>query len=101
MNRLTEFLREPREPPKVRDFYEVHTAQEYFVVTRKTAMEVERQLDEVPARRWVTFRDLLGARHRVLLSTITRMSENGATHRAAMRQFLRDRSEERGDDSNE
>lgn len=100
MNRLTEFLREPREPPKGRDYFEVHTAQEYFVVTRKTAIDVERQLDEVPVPRWVMFRDLAGARHRVLLSAITRMSENGAKHRAAIRQFWRDRSEE-SENSNE
>lgn len=101
MNRLTEFFREPREPPKVHDFYEVHTAYEYFVVACDTAVRVLRQLDEVPAPRWVTFRDLMGARHRVLHSMINRVSENGAAHRAARRQFLRDRSEEESHDSNE
>lgn len=99
MNRLTEFLRESREPPKVHDFYEVHTPYELFVVTRKTALEVERLLDTLPAPRWIAFRDWTGARHRVLHSQITRMSENGAKHRAAWRQFHRDRLEEQSDDS--
>jgi len=70
-----------------------------FVVTRKTALEVERRLDEMPAPRWIAFRDWTGARHRLLLSQITRMSENGAKHRAGWRQFHRDRLEEQGDES--
>ena len=91
MNRLEEFFREPSEPERTDDFFEIESFCNAFAVSRETALEVQRLLDQVPSPRWVTFRDLVGAQHRVLVRLIYRISESTAAQRAAEREFHRAR----------
>jgi len=66
MNRLTAFFEEPEQKVPSDDFYWVETRRDAIAVSRETAAEVERELDRPPPPRWVVFRDLSGARHRLL-----------------------------------
>lgn len=91
MNRLEEFFREPPEPERADDFYEIESFCNTFAVSRGTALEIQRQLDQVPSPRWVAFTDLVGASHRVLVRLIYRISESTAAQRAAEREFHRAR----------
>jgi hypothetical protein len=98
MNRLKEFFEQPPEPGRENDFYEIESQYDLYAVSRETAADVERRLDQLPPPRWVVFRDLSGARHRVLASTIYRISESTAAQRAAGRAFHRARRlEEKAD----
>ncbi len=91
VNRLKELLEQPPDPERDDDFFEVETDQDLFAVSRETAVEVERRLDQLPPPRWVVFRDLTGARHRVLAARVHRVSESTASQRAARRAFFRAR----------
>jgi hypothetical protein len=91
MNRLKDFFEQPPEPEREDDFFEIEAYCETFAVSRETALEVERRLDQLPPPRWLAFRDLLGARHRVLAAQIYRVSESTASQRAARRAFNRAR----------
>jgi hypothetical protein len=94
MNRLKEFFDQSPEPERQDDFYEVESYRETFAVSRETAADVERRLDQLPPPRWVVFRDLAGARHRVLAAQVYRISESTAAQRAAARAFGRARRQE-------
>ncbi len=73
---------------------------DHFTVSRATAFALERTLDRLPPPRWLTFRDLAGARHRVLARHLNRISESTADQRAAAREFRRARrAEDRSDRS--
>ena len=91
MNRLAEFFCDPPEPERTDDFYEIGSYCGTFVVTRETALDVERRLDQLPPPRWVSFQDLDGSRQRLLVRLIYRISENTAVQRAANRAFNRAR----------
>jgi hypothetical protein len=52
MNRLKEFFGQPPDPERDDDFFEVETDQDLFAVSRETALEVERRLDQLPPPRW-------------------------------------------------
>jgi hypothetical protein len=91
MNRLKDFFGDPQEPESQDDFFEVDSHYDSFAVSRETAIEIERRLDQLPPPRWIVFRDLTGARHRVLAAQINRISESTAGQRAANREFQRAR----------
>lgn len=99
MNRLKELFGEPPEPERKDDFFEVESRYETFAVSAETAREIERRLDELPTPHWVAFRDLSGARHRILVAQIHRISESTAAQRAAAREFNRARHQEERKDS--
>jgi hypothetical protein len=98
MHRLKDYFDEPREPERQDDYFEIESHYDTFAVSRETAIEVERRLDELPPPRWVVFRDLTGARQRILAAQIYRISECTAAQRAAGREFRRaQRLEEKKD----
>ena len=91
MNRLKDFFGDPREPDSQDDYYEVDCRFDAWAVSRATASELERRLDELPPPRWIVFRDLTGARHRIRAAHVQRISECTAAQRAASREFSRAR----------
>ncbi|HEX8718909.1 MAG TPA: hypothetical protein VF722_18250 [Gemmatimonadaceae bacterium] len=91
MNRLKDYFGDPPEPESQDDFFEVETNYDYFVVSRETAMDIVRRLDQLPSPRWITFRDLPGAVHRVLVAHVYRVSECTTEQRAARWAFFRAR----------
>ena len=91
MNRLKDFFNDPPEPESQDDYFEIEKRYRIFAVSRQTAGEIERTLDQLPQPRWVVFRDLNGSQHRVLAESITRISESTAAQRAADRAFDRAR----------
>jgi len=91
MNRLKDFFNDPQEPESQDDYYLVEKRYGCYAVSRQTAAEIERVLDQSTLPRWVVFRDLNGSRHRVLAEQISRISESTAAQRAADRAFDRAR----------
>ena len=91
MNRLKEYFNNPPEPEQQGDFFLVERRYGTIAVSRQTAVEIERTLDQSQPPRWVAFRDVTGARHRVLVEQISRISESTAVQRAADREFDRAR----------
>ncbi len=91
MNRLKDLFNDPPEPESQDDFYVVEKRYGSFAVSRQTAAEIEQALDQLPLPRWVVFRDITGARHRLLAEQISRISESTAAQRAADRAFDRAR----------
>ena len=91
MNRLLQFFGQSPEPETPNDYFEIESRYETFAVSKQTASDIERRLDHRPPSRWVVFRDLTGARHRILTANITRISECTAAQRAASREFYRAR----------
>ena len=91
MNRLEDLFRDPPEPEREDDFWEVDGYGWCFTVSLETAIEIERRLDQRPPPRWIVFRDLTGARHRIVAANIYRISECTAAQRAAGREFDRAR----------
>jgi hypothetical protein len=98
MHRLTEFFSWSPEPEVPEDYYTVETTTDAFVVSSDTARDVERQLDQRPAPRWLTFHDVCGARHRVRSRRVYRVSESTAAQRAGIRAFWRARQREAKED---
>jgi hypothetical protein len=91
MNRLEDLFRDPQEPEREDDYFEIESYGSTFAVSLKTAIEIEQWLDHSPPPRWVVFRCLMGARHRILSAQIYRISESTATQRSTERQFNRAR----------
>ena len=91
MNRLAEYFADPPEPESDDDYFEIETHYDFFAVSREIAMEVEHRLDQLRPPRWIAFRDLAGAWHRVLARHVYRVSESTAEQRAARRAFYRAR----------
>ena len=91
MNRLKDYFGDPLEPERKDDFFEIECRYDSFAVSQQTAVEIEERLDQRPPPRWIAFRDLSGARHRILAGHITRISESTARQRAANREFNRAR----------
>jgi hypothetical protein len=98
MNRLELVLDNQAQPERKEDFYRVVARYSWFVVSRQTAMAIERQLMQASPPRWIVFRDLMGARHRLQAKRIDRISESTAAQRAAAREFDREREREDKDD---
>ena len=91
MNRLTDFFEDPLEPEPLGNFFEIESPYNYFAVSQETVSEIERSLDQLPPPRWVVFRDLFGARHRIPATHVCRISEKTAAQRASSRAFYRAR----------
>ena len=91
MNRLEDLFDDPLEPERRDDYWIIETHYDCFVVSLETAIEVERWLDHLPPPRWLVFRSLTGARHRITSASIYRISECTAAQRAAGREFNRAR----------
>jgi hypothetical protein len=90
VNRLKDFLDPAPEPEGTDDYFVIESHHDTFAVSQETANEVVRQLER-PAVRWLVFRDLAAAWHRVLASHVYRISECTAAQRAASRAFWRAR----------
>ena len=91
MNGLKDFFDDLLDPEPLDNFFEIESPYNYFVVSQETASEIERWLDQLPPPRWVMFRDLFGARHRIPAVHVCRISEKTAAQRAASRAFYRAR----------
>jgi hypothetical protein len=91
MNRLKDFLEDLQDPEPLGSFFEIESPYNYFAVSQETVSEIERCLDQSPPPRWVIFRDLFGARHRIPAVHVCRISEKTAAQRAASRAFYRAR----------
>jgi hypothetical protein len=99
MNRLEEFFGRSSGGSPPDDYYEIKIRFETFYVSRETALDVERCLDQLPPPRWIVFRDLTGARHRIVLEHIWRVSESLVGQRSTQRTFDRARREEDKEDN--
>jgi hypothetical protein len=98
MNRLEDLFEDPPEPEQHGDFFQIETRFDSFAVSREVAVDVGRRLDQLPPPRWVSFRDLSGAWHRIVAESVYRISESTAAQRAANREFYRARRlEEKAD----
>lgn len=89
MNRLAELLGRESEPEPHEDLYWIETHYDNYAVSRCTASDVERVLDGHLVPRWLVFRDLSGARHRILTAHVYAITESTAAQRAVARQFRR------------
>ena len=98
MNRLKDFFDELPEPEGTNDYFAIETPHDTFAVSKETAEDIVCQLAQRPAVRWLTFRDLATAWHRILAAHVYRISERTAAQRAAARAFWRARRlEEKAD----
>ena len=98
MNRLKDLFESQPDPEPETEYFEIEGLWVYYVVSRATAIEIERRLDQRPPPRWIVFHDLAGARHRVLTESIREISESTAAQRAIRRAFRRARKlEEKAD----
>jgi hypothetical protein len=87
------------EPEGTDNYYLIETSHDTFAVSRQVADAVARQLMQRPAPRWIVFRDLSTAFHRILAATVYAFSESTAEQRAANRAFWRARRLEAKADS--
>ena len=90
-NRLEDLFRDSSEPEGTPDYFVVGTTRGAIVVSRETAIDVERWLDHQPPPRWVVFHDLSGSRHRIMTALICNVTESTAAQRAKDREFDRAR----------
>lgn len=90
MNRLKEFFEEPGDRASPGDYYTVETQCDSFVVTQAVAEGVVRALAAAPLAGWIVFTDHTGARHRVRVRLIQRVSEYTEAQRAVRRAFYRE-----------
>jgi len=79
------------------EYYEVEAYGDTYIVPLYTALVIERQVES--QTRWLEFRDLFGAWHRIPTSFVVRISESTPATRAAARAFERARREEKKGDS--
>ncbi len=98
INRISQHLNTVTPPPeRATDYWWIETREDIYFVSAHTARTVERRLERQPPARWIVFRDLMGARHRILAAAVRRVSESTAAQREAARAFrraLRDESED-------
>src|SRR5262245_17733203 len=94
VNRLKYLTDHPPEPGRQPEFYEVETLWHSYEVTLQGALEILRQLDDRPRPEWIAFRDMFGARQRIVTALLTRISESTPETRRARRAFERDRDKE-------
>jgi hypothetical protein len=79
------------EPEGTNDFCVIETFYDSFAVSRQVADAVARQLGQRQIPRWIIFRDLSMAFHRILAAHVYRFSESTVATRAASRAFWRAR----------
>lgn len=91
MNRLKDSDNPLPEPEGTDDYYLIETVHDSYAVSRQTADAIARQLSRRPAPRWLLFRDLSTAFHRILADRIYCVRESTAQQRAAERAFWRAR----------
>jgi len=86
---------QPEQPSGVpQDFWVVAAAWGQAYVSAEAAQAIEAALDQEPMPRWVTFRDLAGARSRIRPREIVCITERTAAQRAYVRAFNRARKAE-------
>jgi hypothetical protein len=94
INRVQYLLGQAPEPTSYTDYYLVETLNGTFIVPLATALAIERALDGAASPDWLEFRDVFGARHRVLALCVYRITECTRETRAAMRAFQQARRKE-------
>ena len=99
MNRLRQYLvPDDDQPMPEGDYWIVETKTSFLIVSADTARAIERSLTRFWCPRWLVFRDLNGARRRLLTDVIESIYESTAKQRAHRRAFERDRRlEEKAD----
>lgn len=100
VNRIEQYLNKSLPPARATDYWWVETRESAYFVSAGTARAIERRLERDPAPRWTVFRDLFGARHRILTLSVRQLSESTVEQRAAARALRRALKEERGEDEN-
>ena len=91
MNRVIAFFDPFPEPEVPTDFFLIETQDNFFAVDRETANDVADQLDRCTGARWILFRDLSSAVHRLRAEQVYRISESTGPQRALLRAFWRAR----------
>lgn len=97
-NRLRHFMEEPSGRPEYDEYYQVEAHGDSYIVSLETVLQIERALNRCGEPGWMEFRDLFGARHRMMVRHIYRISESTIEFRAAFRAFERARKKEERDD---
>lgn len=100
INRIAQYLKTMnaiRAAPT--DYWWIETPLSGYFVSARTARSVEHRLEREPMPRWLVFRDLAGARHRVLATSVRLVTESTATQRAERRAFVRELQREREQDA--
>lgn len=100
VNRIEQYLNQVRPPASSTDYWWVETRESAYFVSARTARAIERRLEREPMPRWLVFRDLHGARHRVRALSVRMISESTAEQRASARALRRALKDERGPEEN-
>lgn len=101
MNRIKHyFARAPDSGPPER-YFTVETRSEAIPVTHGVAERLRAQVTRFWKPRYVSFRDIAGARHTLRTAEIYMIRESSAEIRAAVRAFFRARERERDEDTSE
>lgn len=100
VNRIEQYLNKAESPASTTDYWWVETRESGYFVSARTARSIERRLEREPVPRWIVFRDLHGARHRILTVSVRMISESTAAQRQAARALRRALREERGEEEN-
>jgi hypothetical protein len=94
VNRLQHLLGPAPEATSYPDYFEIDALGDTYIVSLATALAIERALDKAATPDWLEFRDVFGARHRVLALTVYRISECARETRARLRAFAQARLDE-------
>ena len=98
VNRLQNLPGAGEEATKYTDYYEVEALCDTYIVELSTALAIERYLDTPGEPGWIEFRDVFGARHRLMAHSVRRITESTRETRAALRAFERARRNEDRED---
>jgi hypothetical protein len=98
VNRVLHLVEEQPGERQYDHFYTVETANDCFWVAFDTLLAIEYELDRAHRPLWIEFRDLFGARQRVLSCLVVRLSESTPATRASIRAFRRARKIENEQD---
>lgn len=103
VNRLQYLLGDvpPPEPTSYTDYFEVEALGDTYIVPLSTALAIERQLERSAVTEWLEFRDVFGARHRLPVRCVYRITESTRETRAALREFRKAMREEDKEDEDE
>jgi hypothetical protein len=94
VNRLQHLLARTPEATSYTDYFEIDALGDSYIVSLSTALAIERALDKAGTPDWLEFRDVFGARHRMLALTVYRISECTRETRARLRAFEQARRKE-------
>lgn len=97
-HRLTQYLQDASGPPEYSEYYLVEAYGETYAVSLETVLQIEHVLDRCGEPGWMEFRDLFGARHRMMAKHVYRISQSTVETRKAYRAFERARKKEERDD---